>query len=102
VKLGRAVARTLRPSSSAAWRRLCSSQTRVLAGERDRGLYVCKYVCTERSRVVGGLNALQIAFSEHINHSLGKDEYLSSHKYVPMSPEEGDLFKAVADGILLR
>jgi len=43
----------------------------------------------------------QIAFSEHINHSLGKDEYLSSHKYVPMSPEEGDLFKAVADGILL-
>jgi hypothetical protein len=47
-------------------------------------------------------DALQIAFSEHINHSLGKDEYLSSHKYVPMSPEEGDLFKAVADGILLR
>lgn len=43
----------------------------------------------------------QVAFSEHINHSLGRDEYLTGRKVLPMNPEAGDIFRAVGDGILL-
>ena len=47
-----------------------------------------------------------MAFCEHINHSLAKDEYMTdpAHKptFLPMSPETDDLFRACADGILLR
>ena len=45
----------------------------------------------------------QVAFCEHINHSLKDDEYLNNppFKSLPMRSETDDLYRAVADGILL-
>lgn len=43
----------------------------------------------------------QVAFTEHLNNCLGRDEFLTSRKYLPMNPESDDLFNAIADGIVL-
>lgn len=43
----------------------------------------------------------KVAFTEHINHCLGGDEYLAGAGAVPMNPSSMDLFANVADGILL-
>lgn len=42
----------------------------------------------------------QVAFTEHINYCLGKDDFLKGRGYLPMS-DSNDLFRASADGILL-
>ena len=38
---------------------------------------------------------------EHVNSCLSRDEYLSAHGYLPLRRESDDLFRKMADGILL-
>ena len=45
---------------------------------------------------------MQVAFTEHINNVLGRDEFLRSRKYLPMDASKDDLWKAISDGVLLR
>lgn len=41
------------------------------------------------------------AFASHINFTLKGDEYLNSRGYLPLDPNTDDLFRKIADGILL-
>ena len=43
----------------------------------------------------------QAAFVEHVNSCLGNDAYLKEHGYLPIRPDTDDLYKAMADGIML-
>ncbi len=43
----------------------------------------------------------QLAFSEHLNHCLRLDPYLTANGYLPISHETNSLFTVIGDGILL-
>ncbi len=43
----------------------------------------------------------QLAFSEHLNHCLRMDPYLTANGYLPISHETNSLFTVIGDGILL-
>ncbi len=47
------------------------------------------------------VTSLQLAFSEHLNHCLRTDPYLTANGYLPISHESNNLFKVIGDGILL-
>ena len=38
---------------------------------------------------------------EHVNACLGRDAYLTEHGYLPLRQDSDDLFRKMADGIML-
>ncbi len=43
----------------------------------------------------------QLAFSEHLNHCLRHDEFLTTNGYLPINHTANNLFTVIGDGILL-